>query len=180
VQDTEARLKGLMLRGLGGDARAYGRLLTEMSGYLRAYFGRRLGAQASEAEDLVQETLLAIHLKRDSYDPEAPFTPWAYAMARYRLLEHLRRSRRRIGVPLEDAGELFASENPEEAAVRRDLRTLLQRLTGRQRRLVVDVKLTGLSIAEAAVNSGLSAGAAKVSLHRSLKALKQAVRDEDR
>jgi RNA polymerase sigma-70 factor (ECF subfamily) len=101
-------------------------------------------------------------------------------MARYRLLEHLRRSRRRIGVPLEDAGELFASDNPEEAAVRRDLRTLLRRLTGRQRRLVVDVKLTGLSIAEAAVNSGLSAGAAKVSLHRSLKALKQAVRDEDR
>ncbi len=114
-----------MLRGLAGDGVAYADLLTRMSRYLRGYFGRRLGAGAAELEDLVQDTLLTIHLKRETYDPAQPFTPWAYMLARYKLLDHFRREGARAMVPLEDAGELFATENAEEGAVRRDLGKLL-------------------------------------------------------
>ena len=177
---VEERLKGLMLRGLDGERGAYAELLGALAGYLRAYFARRLGAGAADLEDLVQETLLAIHVKRETFDRGQPFTPWAYAMARYKLLDHFRRAGARRSVPLEDAGELFALENPEEGAVRHDVGRLLARLPGRQRTLVADVKLAGLSIEEAAARGGLTPGAAKVSLHRGLKRLAGEVRDEDR
>jgi len=167
----EARLKALMLRGLAGDAAAQSALLSAMSGYLRGYFGRRLGAGAADVEDLVQDTLLAIHLKRAAYDPTQPFTPWAYAVARYKLIDHFRRQGVRRAVPLEDAGDLFATENPEEGAVRRDVERLLATLPERQRKLVVDVRLEGHSMEEAAQRAGMTVTAVKVSVHRALKAL---------
>jgi RNA polymerase sigma-70 factor (ECF subfamily) len=169
-----------MLRGLEGDGAAHGELLRALGSYLRAYFRRRLGADAPEVEDLVQETLLAIHLKRDTYDRSQLFTPWAYALARYKMLDSLRRAGVRKTIPLDAAGELFAAENAEEGAVRRDLDKLLASLPARQRVLVEDVKLAGYSIEEAARKSGMSVSAVKVSIHRALKALARKVRDEDR
>ena len=176
MNDTESGLKELMLRGLAGDATAHAQLLGALSGHLRAYFARRLGPSAAETEDLVQETLLAIHLKRDTYDPRQPFSPWAYAIGRYKLLDHFRRARVRRAVPLEDAGVLLADETAEEGAVRRDLETLLSDLPPRQRALIQDVKLTGYSIDEAARRQGLTPGAAKVAIHRSLQRLARKVR----
>jgi RNA polymerase sigma-70 factor (ECF subfamily) len=176
VTNTETVLKELMLQGLAGDASAHARLLGGLGGFLRAYFGRRLGADAADAEDLVQETLLAIHLKRDTYDRRQPFSPWAYAIARYKLLDHFRRRGVRRTVPLEDAGVLLASENAEEGAVRRDLAKLLAELPERQSALVRDVKLTGYSIDEAAQRQGVTPGAAKVSIHRSLQRLARKAR----
>src|SRR5580700_9037517 len=124
VTEAELRLKPLMLRGLDGERAAYVEFLRVLGGYLRGHFARRLGG-AADVEDLVQETLLAIHVKRHTFDRSLPFTPWAYAIARYKLLDHLRRSGVRAHVPLEDAGDLFARENPEEGAVRRDVDKLL-------------------------------------------------------
>ncbi len=168
-----------MIRGLAGDGPAHAALLSEAAAYLRGYFARRIGAGAADLEDLVQETLLAIHLKRETYDRGQLFTPWLYAIARYKLLDSFRRAGARKTVPLEDAGELFALENPEEGAVRRDVASLLSRLPARQRRLMEDVKLSGLSMEEAAARSGMSVGAAKVAVHRSMKRLQGEVSDED-
>jgi RNA polymerase sigma-70 factor (ECF subfamily) len=176
VTDTESGLKELMLRGLAGDAGAHAQLLGSLSGYLRAYFARRLGPGAAETEDLVQETLLAIHLKRDTYDPHQPFTPWAYAIGRYKLLDHFRRRGVRRAVPLEDAGVLIASESADEGATRRDLAQLMGELPARQRALIEDVKLTGFSIEEAAQRQGFTPGAAKVAIHRALQRLARKVR----
>jgi RNA polymerase sigma-70 factor, ECF subfamily len=166
-----------MVRSLEGDSRAYRQLLGELSRYLRGYFARRIGG--SEAEDLVQDTLLAVHLKRDTYDRGLPFTPWTYAVARYKLVDHLRRGRARY-VPLEDAGELLALENAEESTVRSDVRRLLARLPRRQRMLIEDVKLQGLPVEKAARKRGVTAASARVMLHRSLKRLIQAVGAETR
>ena len=168
-----------MLGGLGGDARAHGELLSVLSRYLRGYFSRRVGAGAADLEDLVQDTLLAIHLKRASYDTTQPFTPWAYAVARYKLIDHFRRSGLRKTTPLEEAGVLLAAETAEEGVVRRDLDKLLGALPARQQQVMRDVKLTGHSIEEAAQRSGMSISAVKVSIHRGLKALGKRVRDED-
>jgi RNA polymerase sigma-70 factor (ECF subfamily) len=176
VKDTETELKALMMRGLGGDAAAHAELLSALARHLRAYFVRRLSGGEADAEDLVQETLLAIHLKRDTYDAAQPFTPWAYAIGRYKLLDHFRRRGVRRSVPLEDAGVLIAAETAEEGAVRRDLDRLLSDLPDRQRALLEDVKLTGRSIEEAAGRQGMTAGAAKVAIHRSLQRLAQKVR----
>lgn len=177
---TEPRLKALMVAGLNGDGAAYGQLLATLGGFLRAHFRRRLGPGSADVEDLVQETLIAIHLKRGVYDRGQPFTPWAYAIARYKLLDHYRRLGARQNVPLDDAGDLFAEENPEEGAVRRDIDHLLSRLPPKQRALLRDVKITGLSMEEAAARGGMSVSAAKVAVHRGMKRLEKEVGDEDR
>lgn len=177
---VETRLKALMIAALDGDRAAYGELLAILGGHLRAYFRRRLGGGAADVEDLVQETLLAIHLKRAVYDRTAPLTPWVWAIARYKLLDHYRRVGSRHAVPIEDAGQLFALDNPEEGAVRRDIEKLLGKLPPRQRALMADVKLVGLSMDEAAVRSGMSVSAVKVSVHRAMKRLEREVGDEDR
>jgi RNA polymerase sigma-70 factor (ECF subfamily) len=175
--ESEERLRPLMIRSLAGDSGAHRELLGVLGRFLRGYFARRIGT--AEVEDLVQETLLAVHLKRESYDRSLPFTPWAYALARYKLIDHLRRRNRSIQVPLEEAGALFAAEDAEEGALRTDLDRLLQRLPARQRSLIEDVKLQGLSVEEAAKKRGVTAGSARVMLHRSLKWLIQALRDEN-
>ncbi len=92
----EAELKGLMVAGLDGDATAHRTLLDKLSRRLRAFYKTRLeriGRGAAEAEDLVQEALLAIHIQRHTYDPTEPLTPWIYAIARYKLIDHLRTTR---------------------------------------------------------------------------------------
>jgi RNA polymerase sigma-70 factor (ECF subfamily) len=174
---VEERLKALMIATQAGDGAAQQALLTLLSGYLRAWFARRLGRDA--AEDLVQETLIAIHLKRATFDPHHAFSPWLFAIARYKLIDHLRRAGARAAVPLEEAGDLLATANPEEGAVRRDVETLLSRLPARQRALMRDVKITGYSFEEAAQRAGMSVTAAKVSVHRAIKRLGKEVSHED-
>jgi RNA polymerase sigma-70 factor (ECF subfamily) len=169
-----------MVASLDGDATAHRRLLSALSGHLRGYFRRRLGAGSAEAEDLVQETLLAIHLRRASYDRSLPFTPWAYAIARYKLVDHVRRSRRHVHVPLEDAGTLLAVDSPEEGAARSDLERLLGQLPERQRALIEEVKIQGFSVEEAARKRGVTSVSARVMLHRALQWLnRRVVRDQD-
>ncbi len=173
--DREAHLKALMLRGLDGDAGAWRVLLTEVRGALCAYFKRRLFDDGAEAEDLVQDCLIAIHAKRATFDRAMPFTAWAYAIARYKLIDHLRRQGRRATVPLEDASVLLADHTVEDGVVRRDLTRVLAVLPMRQRRLVEDVRIGGFSVAEAAARNGFTEGAAKVSVHRSMKTLSASV-----
>ena len=177
--DIEERLRPLMIRSLEGDSAAHRQLLSALSHHLRGYFARRIGAGDAEVEDLVQETLLAVHLKRDSYIRALPFTPWAYAVARYKLIDYLRRRHRHVHVPLEDAGALFADDGVEGGALRTDLDRLLVRLPDRQRSLLEDVKLLGLSIEEAAEKRGVTTVSARVMLHRTIKWLNRAWHDEN-
>jgi RNA polymerase sigma-70 factor (ECF subfamily) len=175
----EAELKALMIAGQAGDAGSQNRLLTRLAGHFRAYFLKRLGADAADAEDLVQETLLAVHLKRATYDPRFEFNPWVFAIARYKLIDRYRRRGGRISVPIDSLDELLAGENPEEGAVRSDVSRLLARLPERQRALMRDVKIAGYSMEEAAARAGVSVTAAKVSVHRGMKRLMREVSDED-
>src|SRR5499427_9862505 len=103
---NEPELRELMIGGLDGDAAAYRTLLERLSGHLRTFFKARLnriGRGPVEAEDLLQETLIAIHTRRHTYDRSQLFTPWLYAIARYRLVDYLRRTNASIAdVPIED------------------------------------------------------------------------------
>src|SRR6516165_1135889 len=96
VPAAEPELRALMVAGLDGDAAAHRTLLERLSRQLRGYYKGHLdraGRGAVEAEDLVQEALIAIHTRRHTYDPSQPFTPWVYAIARYKFLDYLRRTR---------------------------------------------------------------------------------------
>lgn len=178
MTDSETRLKALMLRGLDGDTAAYRECLALLGDRLRAYFMRRMAGAPGDVEDLVQETLLAVHLKRSTWDSAQPFTAWAHAVARYKLIDHWRRRKIRQTLPIEDHVEFLAADEPDPG-VGLELDRALATLPERQRMLVSDVKLTGLSLAEAGARMGISEGAAKVALHRALKALAERMRRAD-
>jgi RNA polymerase sigma-70 factor (ECF subfamily) len=169
LSEAEPRLKTLMVAALDGDASAYRALLAALVPHLRAYFARRLGG--ADAEDMVQETLIAIHTKRASYDRTLPFTAWLHAVARYKLIDHFRRAKLRRTLPIEEADSVFAEEEGESVSARRDVEKLLAALPENKRRLVRQVKIEGLSTAEAAQASGMSQSAVKVGVHRALKSL---------
>lgn len=174
--DIEDQLKALMLRGQAGDVAAWNALLSGMGRQLRGYFARRMDGGSADVEDLVQDTLMAIHRRRMTYDPTLPFTSWAYAVARYKLIDHWRRNRVRKHVPIDDVADwLTDGGTAEEGAMRADLERVLTILPDRQRQLVRDVKIEGLSLAEAGVRMGVTEGAAKVALHRAMKVLSQGV-----
>ena len=170
MDEIELRLRGLMLAALAGEAGPYRQLLDELSARLRAYYSRRV-PPGLDAEDLVQETLIAVHTRRATYDPGQPFTAWAYAIARYKLIDALRRSRLHLKAPLDDADELFVRPGAEAAMAGRDLERVLGRLSPRTQALIRDVKITGLSTREAAEKHAMSESAVKVAVHRGLKAL---------
>ena len=174
---AEAHLKTLMLAALAGDKAAYRGLLGALAEQLRRYYRRRLPPSDANVEDLVQETLIAIHTKRDTYDTALPFTPWLYAIARYKLLDHLRRGRLRPTVPLEEAGDLFAGDDSEAASARLDLEKLLAGLPASSQAIIRQVKLDGLSTADVAAKTGKSEIAVRVGLHRGLKALSERLRE---
>ena len=177
--EIEEQLRTLLLLGLAADAAAYQRFLKQLSAHLRAFLRRRLAQRPDEVEDLVQETLLAIHNQRHTYRPEMPVTAWAHAIARYKLIDWLRshRVKEALNDPLDDASELFASTDSEAALAKRDLGQLLQTLPDRQRLPIVHVKLEGLSVVETAQLTGMSESAVKVGVHRGLKALAAKIRN---
>lgn len=167
---VEIEFKALMIEALGGNGPAYEKLLKALTPHLRSYFARRLN-RAAEAEDLVQETLIAIHTKRDSFDASQPFTAWLHAIARYKLIDHFRRAGIRKTLPLEEAESVVAGSDTVAAEASRDLGEVLKHLPQARRELLRQVKLEGLSTAEAAARFGISESAVKVGIHRSLKTL---------
>ena len=169
---SEAELKTLMVAALEGDGRAYRALLGDLRVRLDGYFGRRLRRGSPEAEDLVQDTLIAIHGRRETFDRTQPLMPWAYAIARYKLIDHHRRSGRRVSVPLEDAAaELSVADESAAVHARSDVEKALAALPERTRLLVRGLKLEELSTAQVAERAGMSEGAVKVAMHRGLKAM---------
>lgn len=173
-----------MRASLAGDSHAHRTLLSRLSAYLRAYYKSRLariGRSATEAEDLVQEALMAIHTRRHTYDPAEALTPWVYAIARYKLIDHLRRTRSSMmDIPIEDAEEIMAHDDYVGIESANDLTRLLSGLPDKMRQAIQAVKLDGLSVAEAASKCGMSESAVKVNVHRGLKALVASISREKR
>jgi RNA polymerase sigma-70 factor (ECF subfamily) len=174
---SEQKLRILLLSGLAGDARAYHDFLQALSVHLRGFLRRRLNRWPDEVEDLVQEALLAVHNQRHTYDADAPLTAWVHAIAKYKLIDWLRRreGREMLNDPLTDAteqaAELFSSADADAAEARRDLTVLLAQLPAQQRVSIVHTKVEGLSVRETADLTGMSESAVKVAVHRGLKAL---------
>jgi RNA polymerase sigma-70 factor (ECF subfamily) len=176
----EAQLRERLVAGQRGDAVAYAGFLREAASVLRPFFRRRLAHYPDDVEDLVQETLLAMHNRRDTYDPGQPVTPWMFAIARYKLVDLLRgrAGREALHDPIDDDFEGLASEAGAAAQeARRDLAVLLAELPDKQRLPIQYVKIEGVSVAEAAQRTGLSASAVKIGVHRGLKRLAAKLRE---
>lgn len=177
LDELETQLRPLFLAALAGDAAAYRLFLDTISVRLRSYLRQMLvragRSEPSEAEDVLQETLLALHLSQHTYDRTSPVTAWAHAIARYKLVDHLRRSGRHTGnLPLDDEAYQLAGPADDAASeAKLDLERALAALPERTRRLIDRVKLQGASVAEAAQAAGMTENAAKVAIHRGLQAM---------
>lgn len=178
----EVELRALMTASLDGDGAAYHTLLKRLTGHLRAYYRHRfarIGHGPSEAEDLLQEVLIALHNNRHTYDRLQPFTPWIHAIARYKFLDYLRRTRSSFkDMPIGNAQELTAQSETAAVESSLDLQRLLLKISSKARQVIQYVKLEGLSVSEAAARCGMSESAIKVTVHRGLRALALQIRKE--
>ena len=179
MNEREADWAAWMKAASGGDAGAYRKLLQSLSPFLRSVVRGRAAAYGfgdADVEDVVQETLLAIHLKRGVWDDGQPVGPWVAAIARNKLIDALRRRGRRISVPIDDFAEILPADEMEEGLSPRETERLLSVLKGRQHEVVKSVSVDGVDIGETAERLGMSEGAVRVALHRGLAALSAAYR----
>jgi RNA polymerase sigma-70 factor (ECF subfamily) len=172
-----------MRAAMDGDKQAYHRFLIAVTPYLRAMTRRRcdqFGAPASEAEDVLQEVLLAIHLKRGTWDTSRPIGPWLATIVRNKLIDALRRRGRHVSVPIDDFVETLEAADQTDATDRLDAEQLLTRLKDPQRDIVRSISLEGADVRETAARLNMTEGAVRVSLHRALKALATFYRSGER
>ncbi len=169
--DAEAELDTLWQQGQAGDEAAYRAALSLLARRLRAWLRRRLSDRAQEAEDVLQDTLLAIHLRRGTHEADSPVMAWALAIARHKLVDYWRRHGRREALHVSLDDELSFESSVDAPHAGRDLAELLQRLPAAQREAIWLTKVSGLSVQEAAERTGASGAAIKVQVHRGLKRL---------
>lgn len=171
--EFESGLKPLWMRAQSGDEAAYAQALHRIARRLRGYLRRRMQSLPDEVEDLVQETLLALHLQRGTYDPTLPVSAWVFAIARHKLIDLWRRRGRRddLHEAIDDVDETALAAAPDDGSAQRDLAKLLCELPEAQRQAILLTKVEGLSVAEASLRTGASESAIKVQVHRGLKRL---------
>lgn len=174
-------MAALMRAGRNGDEIAYRRALELISQRLRGYVAygfNAYGYRGEDVEDVVQDTLLTVHLKRQTWDDTRPLEPWLKAIARNKLVDHLRRKGYRKFVPIEDFAETLAAPSDTDADRLGPREDLLSSLKERDRRIVEAMSIEGHSAREVGERLGMSEGAVRVALHRALKSLAAMHRDE--
>ena len=169
-EGEEAELAAFLRAAIGGDEKAYAAFLTRVAARVRIFARRRITQGGVDPEDVVQETLLAIHTKRHTWIADAPVLPWVNAIARHKLVDAFRRQGRRMEVDLDDHADSLPQ--PEaETVTSRDVGRALDALTPGQRAVVSAISVEGRSIAETAVRLSMNETAVRVALHRGLKAI---------
>lgn len=171
---------GLMRAANAGDAAAYRRLLEAVTPVLRAATYRglaRAGQPVDQSEDIVQEILLAVHLKRQTWDASAPFAPWLFAIARNKLIDALRRRGRRVFVNIDDFSETIAAPAAGDTLSPGEVASHLDGLPQRQRDVLRSIAVESASIKETATRLAMTEGAVRVALHRGLASLAAKLRE---
>jgi RNA polymerase sigma-70 factor (ECF subfamily) len=154
-----------------GDSAAYHHLLRNIAPVLRATTRsrlRRANQPVELAEDIVQEILIAVHLKKHTWLPGASFAPWLFAIARNKLVDALRKRNRVVHVDLDDVSETLASEPVEDTLDSAEIARRLEQLPARQRDVLQAIAVESASIKATADRLAMTEGAVRVALHRGL------------
>jgi RNA polymerase sigma-70 factor (ECF subfamily) len=162
----------LFIAANAGDARAYAKFLQAVTPVLRGIVrAKGVSLGAAGCEDVLQEVLLAVHLKRHTWEPDSPVRPWLYAITRYKVIDAFRARGRKIDVPIDDFADVLAADagpDPTEAA---DMAKMIGMLDERSATIIRKIGLEGDSVAETGAALTMSEGAVRVALHRALKTL---------
>jgi RNA polymerase sigma-70 factor (ECF subfamily) len=172
----------LMRAGMAGDETAYRTFLKAITPSIRLSARRNLaryGLDVADGEDVVQDTLLAIHLKRQTWDQDRPIGPWISAIARNKLIDLMRRRGRAVKVPIDDVVEILAAEESSSLEAY-DVGRMLQNLNDKQRTVVRSLAVDGASVRETAERLNMTESAIRVTLHRAVKALAVIYREREK
>lgn len=166
--EDESELVELMHASLAGDERAYGAFLRRAARLIRGFAQRNVGRSPIDPEDVVQEALLAVHMKRHTWRRDAPVTPWLRAIARHKLIDAFRRRGRHAEIAIEEMSDVLVAEESESARPW-EIERALNALTPGRRAVVAAISVDGRSIGETARILGMTEAAVRVALHRGLK-----------
>ncbi len=175
MTENAVTLETLMQQALKGDKPAYATLLRETSRFVRPYLAKRLSS-ASDVEDVLQEILLSIHKARHTYDGKRPYKPWVFAIANFRLQDHLRVY---YADHLRSATELSEVENylPENVTksdfTYESISGEVDLLPKKQARILEMMHQEGYTAKEVAEQIGMKESAVKVAAYRAYKILKE-------
>jgi RNA polymerase sigma-70 factor (ECF subfamily) len=177
--EEEARWSAWMVRANRGDAEAYAKLLEEIGGVMEQYLRRRFG-DSDFVEDCVQESLLAIHRARATYDAARRFRPWMFTILRHKAIDLLRRRRTR---QRHEEGPQGGSEEPAaptaDPTVPLRAAEALRGLAPEYRDALLLTKLEGRSLEEAARQAGVSVTAMKSRVHRGIQQVRRLLAHEE-
>lgn len=172
----------LMARSQSGDAVAYRKLLMGITPYVRNLAWRRLTRQ-TDAEDALQDVLVAIHMLRATYDARRPFGPWLKTIANRKIVDRARsisRQRNREADFTDDLLDLAAPSEPSDGFEGvADVEHYISQLSDAEAEAIRMTKLQGLSLEQASIRSGQSIGAIKIATYRALRKLRQLLSKEE-
>lgn len=172
MSDPSDEWARLLRAANAGDARAYAQFLTAITPVLRGIVraqARRLGDEI--VEDVVQDVLLAIHLKRQTWRTEAPVRPWLYAIARYKVADAFRARGRRVDIPIETVEDALVAPAEPDPTEQTDMLRMIGMLDTRAGEIVRSIGIEGASVRETGLRLSMTEGAVRVALHRALKQL---------
>ena len=175
MTDQAINFEELMRQALAGDKLAYSELLQETSRFLRPFLAKRLN-YTSEVDDLLQEVLLSIHKARHTYDGNRPYKPWAFAIAQFRLLDHLRAhyaDHLRHAVEISEVENILPENVTEPALSYESISGAVQTLPEKQATILQMMHEEGYTAKEVAAKIGMKESAVKVAAHRAYKALRK-------
>jgi RNA polymerase sigma factor (sigma-70 family) len=136
----------------------------------------RLG-NAPEAEDVTSQTFMAAYESLGRYRERGQFSAWLFRIARSKLNDHFRRSRREVG--LEAAGQILEREDALGILIRAEelsrIRSVISQLNEEEQELIRLRYVADLSFAEIASLLGKREDAVKKSVYRLLARLKSQV-----
>lgn len=177
VADKTANLEAMMRLALAGDKLAYTTVLRETSRFLRPFLSKRVN-QPAEIDDLLQEILLSIHKARHTYDGERPYKPWAFAIAKFRLLDHLRAhyaDHLRHSVELSEVENILPEHVTESGITYESISGEVHKLPGKQAAIVQMMHQEGYTAREVAEILNMKESAVKVAAHRAYKVIRNAL-----
>ena len=175
VTDTGDNLATLMRQSLNGDTQAYAVLLKETARLLRPYLSKRIYAN-SEVDDVLQEILLSIHKARHTYNGERPYKPWMYAIAKFRLQDHLRAhyaDHLHDAEDLSELEEILPDDVTETGFSYESISMEVQKLPEKQATILRLMHQEGYTAKEVAEKIGMNESAVKVAAHRAYKILRE-------
>ena len=175
MTEQNDNLETLMRRSLAGDQRAYAALLHETTRLLRPFLAKRMSI-ASEVDDLMQEILLSIHKARHTYDGNRPYKPWVYAIAKFRLQDHLRvhySDQLRHALDFDELEEYLLDPVTESLMSYESISGEVDKLPEKQAMILRFLHQDGYTAREVAEKTGMTESAVKVAAHRAYKVLRK-------